>query len=273
MDLYREYSPCSQLSSYIDKYWVFKGNVTKGTRFNILPYGCTDFVFTLGGSLNTVENPFYIRPYRSYFVGNMTKFSTLVAETDCVHQFAIRFLPCGVASFIRQPLYELSNTRIHTADLQTIFTDTLTDILCEKETVEEQIAFIERFLQNYLYRNYYEVDKNIRYAVRQIDLSYGVLPIQNLVDKICLCQRHFERKFKQFTGFTPKEYSRIAQFKNAINLLRKPTFDSLLSVAIYSGYYDVPHLSREVKRLSGCTPNSFLVVPQDEDVTLTYVSP
>ena len=93
MDLYREYSPCSQLSSYIDKYWVFKGNVTKGTRFNILPDGCTDFVFTLGGSLNTVENPFYIRPYRSYFVGNMTKFSTLVAETDCVHQFAIRFLP------------------------------------------------------------------------------------------------------------------------------------------------------------------------------------
>ncbi|MFR1082633.1 MAG: hypothetical protein ACLSFW_06950 [Bacteroides cellulosilyticus] len=41
---------------------------------------------------------------------------------------------------------------------------------------------------------------------------------------------------------------------------------------IHAGYYDVPHLSREIKRLSGNTPYSFLSIPlTEEDVTLTYV--
>ncbi len=25
-----------------------------------------------------------------------------------------------------------------------------------------------------------------------------------LIDKICICQRHFQRKFKDATGYTPK---------------------------------------------------------------------
>ena len=62
------------------------------------------------------------------------------------------------------------------------------------------------------------------------------------------------------------------KFKNAVDLLRDTTSDNLLSTAIHAGYYDVPHLSREIKRLSGNTPYSFLSIPlTEEDVTLTYV--
>ena len=74
------------------------------------------------------------------------------------------------------------------------------------------------------------------------------------------------------TGYTPKIYSRIMKFKNAVDLLRGTTSDNLLSTAVHAGYYDVPHLSREIKRLSGNTPYSFLSIPlTEEDVTLTYV--
>lgn len=61
------------------------------------------------------------------------------------------------------------------------------------------------------------------------------------------------------------------QFKNTVELLRNSDFDNLLSVAIKAGYYDVPHLSREVKRLSGNTPVSFLSAPEPQEVTLTYI--
>lgn len=74
------------------------------------------------------------------------------------------------------------------------------------------------------------------------------------------------------TGYTPKIYSRIMKFKNAVDLLRNNVCDNLLSAAVRAGYYDVPHLSREIKSLSGNTPYSFMNQPtSDEEATLTYV--
>ena len=89
---------------------------------------------------------------------------------------------------------------------------------------------------------------------------------------ICVCQRHCERKFKIYTGYSPKEYSRIVKFWNAIDLLRNTSYDNLLSTAVLAGYYDVPHLSREVKRLSGNTPSSFLMLPSKIDTRIYFES-
>ena len=83
--MYTEYQPSHLLVPYIDNYWEFKGNPDYGMRIHILPDGCTDFIFTLGEVANAVEEGSLImQPYRSYFVGPMTKYSELVtyAESD-----------------------------------------------------------------------------------------------------------------------------------------------------------------------------------------------
>lgn len=85
------------------------------------------------------------------------------------------------------------------------------------------------------------------FAIQQINRCKGDLSLLRLAEETCLCQRHFERKFKQHTGLTPKEYSRIMKFKHAVDLLRSTSFDNLLSVAIKAGYYDVSHLSKKSK--------------------------
>lgn len=270
--MYKDYSPSPLLSPYIDKYWEFKGDVYKGMHFNILPDGCTDFIFTLGEVANACGEALVMHPYRSYFVGAMTRFSKLVANADTIHMFGIRFRACGVCCFAKLPLPELADMRVHTSDLDTIFNDNIADILCEKETIREKIEFIDGYLLNHLYHSQYDIDKGIVYAVNQINKYNGQQSIRTLIDEVNISQRHFERKFKWFTGFTPKEYSRIKQFQNAVELLRNSDFDNLLSVAVSAGYYDVSHLSREVKRMSGNTPVSFVSAPQPKDVTLTYVN-
>ena len=74
--MYTEYQPSHLLVPYIDSYWEFKGNPDYGMRIHILPDGCTDFIFTLGEVANAVEEGSLImQPYRSYFVGPMTKYS------------------------------------------------------------------------------------------------------------------------------------------------------------------------------------------------------
>lgn len=56
------------------------------------------------------------------------------------------------------------------------------------------------------------------------------------------------------------------------NTSKDSHFDNLLSIAISAGYYDVRHLSREIKRMSGNTPVPFIAAPQPKDVTLTYIN-
>ena len=100
-----------------------------------------------------------------------------------------------------------------------------------------------------------------------------VILVRSLMDDVCLCQRHFERKFKHYTGFTPKEYSRIVKFKNAVELLRITTSANLLTTAVDAGYYDLVHCSKEIKSMSGNTPASFLSLTVPEETTLTYIEP
>ena len=211
--MYTEYQPSHLLAPYIDNYWEFKGNPEYGMRIHILPDGCTDFIFTLGEVADTVEEENLImQPYRSYFVGPMTKYS-------------------------------------------------------------DRIRIVEEYLLSYLSRHYESADSHIVVAVDIINQFGGKRPVRSLIDEVCLCQRHFERKFKYYTGFTPKEYSRIVKFKNAVELLRNTTSPNLLTTAVNAGYYDLAHFSKEIKTLSGSTPASFLSITIPDDTTLTYIEP
>ena len=151
-----------------------------------------------------------------------------------------------------------------------LFTDSFAESLCEAQTLQQQICLIERFLIHRLKDNY-EIDPQIPFAVQQINRSKGRLPILQLMDEICICQRHFERKYKAYTGYTPKEYSRIMKFRNTIDLLKNCVPDNLLTIAVEAGYYDLSHFIKEIRQLSGNTPASFLSIPIPEDVLLTYL--
>lgn len=69
-------------------------------RINILPDGCTDFIFTLGEVANITGSNLLLQPYRSYFVSPMTKYSELVTTTKIAHMLGIRFLPGGLFRFM-----------------------------------------------------------------------------------------------------------------------------------------------------------------------------
>ncbi len=269
--MYKEYHPSLLLSPYIDKYWEFKGNPDYGMRINILPDGCTDFIFTLGEVANAVGDSLIMQPYRSYFVGAMTKYSELVTYADTVHMLGIRFLPCGILRFMNLPLHELTNQRISTEDIESLFDHSFAERLCELPSIQKRIIFIESLLTKALCNCTSKAEQSMHFAIQQINLHKGNLSLHQLSHETCLCQRHFERKFKMHTGLTPKEYSRIIKFKNTIDLLRSTSYDNLLSIATQAGYYDVPHLSNEIKKMSGNTAKSFLASPSPEEGTLTYV--
>ena len=145
--MYTEYQPSHLLVPYIDSYWEFKGNPDYGMRIHILPDGCTDFIFTLGEVANAVEEGSLImQPYRSYFVGPMTKYSELVTYTESMHMFGVRFLPCGLSCFTNLPLHEFVNSRVSTNEMKAVFDDTFIEKLGEQKHVTDRIRVVEEYL-------------------------------------------------------------------------------------------------------------------------------
>lgn len=269
--MYNEFSPSGPLMPYVDKYWEFKGTPTVGKQIHILPDGCTDFIFTLGEVAGAANRQAVLQPYRSYFVGPMTKYSPLAASTDTLHMVGIRFRPGGVFRFSPLPLTQLTNARIATAELDCFLNDSFADQLSEQKDMQSCICLIEKVLLKRLIAYEGTTEQKIRFVIDRIDQSKGGWPVGDLAGLVYLSARQLERRFKETTGFTPKEYSRIVRFRYAVDLLRRLPFDNLLSTAVEAGYYDVSHLCREIRKMSGSSPLSFLSLPQSKELTLTYI--
>ena len=71
--------------------------------------------------------------------------------------------------------------------------------------------------------------------------------------QLSIGERRLHRRCCAAFGFEPKTLERILRFQKAIRLGRPDS--SLALVAVQAGYADQAHLSRECRRLSGCTPS------------------
>lgn len=267
--MYQEFQPCDRLAPFVDKYWELKGTPGYGVRLKILPDGCSDYIFSLGDVAQPVSGELIMQPYRSYFVGPMRIYTELVTHTECIHQMGVRFTPYGLAALSRTPLHEFTDLRISTDAMDSLFDCYFTERLCETGTLAERLGLIENYLLASLYK-YTEIDPQIVLSTQLIQKHNGQLPIQKLLDKLCIGQRHLERKFKQTTGFTPKEFSRITKFRYAIDVLRHSSSDDQNAIAIHCGYYDQSHFIREFRKLSGDLPSSFIMLERPDDDPITY---
>ncbi len=115
-------------------------------RINVLPDGCTDLIFALGGITQPVGNEGRIMPScRSFFVGPMKRYSELVAYTETVDMVGIRFHPCGLFRFMDLPVQELGGQRISSADLGIkLFDDSFTGTTLRASGFAEQDSVYSR---------------------------------------------------------------------------------------------------------------------------------
>jgi AraC-like DNA-binding protein len=214
-----------------------------GNASKILPDGCADIIFTFDKSADTL---------RSEIIGTMTTFIE-VNSPQSVHRFGIRFKPTGITAFTRVPVEEFTDRSVDLTLVESLF-DTLPDeIFLGKQPVETIINQVNNYLISRFSRLYLP-DKRIVHAVDLIYLAKGFLSLTDVSSGVCLCPRHFERKFKSATGISPKTFAKVVRFKHALRHLRNYPHKDLLSIAIECGYYDHAHLIKEIKSFSGDTP-------------------
>lgn len=242
---YIETNPHTELDSFIHSYWELKGEESDKQWERNFPDGCAGLVMNLGENCLTDNGSVTMEFGKTYVVGTMTSFKDSFIDSN-THLLGVCLKPATFTNFYNYAAQ-----------------DELTGYTIEFEKTHS--FNIDKILANqFNYLNQYFLDRiksrenQLQSIISDIHSSNGKLSISELSKRNHITVRQLERKFKSQIGISPKEYSNIIRFQNALSIIKNPRENrSLLDIAFECGYYDHSHLSNEIKRHTGLSPSLF----------------
>ncbi|SJN50056.1 helix-turn-helix transcriptional regulator [Sphingobacterium sp. JB170] len=240
---YRKIKPYNDLKSFIHFYWELKGNQHNKQWERVFPDGCAGIVMNLGVNCLTDNGSFYMEFGKTYVVGAMTSFKDSYIDCD-THLLGVCFKPGTFPNF---------------------YNDASQNVLTN-ETVEfekpNSFKIDEIFKNPFNYLNQFYTDRKadksnpLQSVINDIHSTNGQISIGMLSKRNFTTVRQLERSFKKYIGLSPKEYSNIIRFQNALGIIKNSSKSrSFLDIAFECGYYDHSHLANEIKRNTGFSPS------------------
>ena len=197
------------------------------------------------------------------FVAGMGDGPVLI-ENGEQHGFQLDLTPLGAYRLLGLPMNELTNQVVELADVRGPAAAELVDRLASTPSWNERFALLDAELTRWVDDGPLP-DPAVAWAWDQLDGSDGAAEIGVLADETGWSRRHFIKMFRDQVGLAPKATARVLRFNRARLLLseRRPG-TSITDVAMASGYADHSHLTREFKRMAGCTPSTWLATQDSE---------
>jgi AraC-like DNA-binding protein len=264
---YNEIKPCPPLLPYVKCYYIYESDTPASFEDTVFPSGCIEIIFNLGtGKWQTaVEHTFVttppielwgqiIRPLPIKSIGKNT-------------MLGIRFYPHAAAGFLREKVDLFNNQVVDFRDLSDSTVNLLYTRLQETNSWHKRIVLVENFLLQRLSIATAKFGKmtvvsDIMKEIRQYDFFDN---IENVASRYGITSRYLQKIFLQYTGLTPKLFSKINRFQNSLQLLIKNE-SSLTAIAYDCGYFDQSHFIREFKSFTGYTPSGYTI--ENSPVTL-----
>nr|WP_320057874.1 helix-turn-helix domain-containing protein [uncultured Bacteroides sp.] len=245
--MYNEYPPDLRLQHLIETYWVIEGIVDEAISQRIMPDGCVDIIFDFQDKEDG-------RNSQAELIGTMTRAIDVSYEMGVATALGIRFRPTGISALTKMPIDEITNQNIALPLTDLLLDNSLCERLTEMKTMRQRMEYINQYLIERLPRLYVP-EKQIQHAVALITESSGLIPTRRIAEKVCMCERNFERKFKRIVGISPKVFSNVIRFRDARHYLKSHKEESIYTAAISCGYHDHSHMHKEFQRLGNIFPS------------------
>lgn len=240
---YIETKPYKELEPFIHSYWELKGEDSDRQWERNFPDGCAGLVMNLGETCLTDNGSVSMEFGKTYVVGAMTSFKDSFIDSN-THLIGVCLKPATFTNFYNY-----------------VAQDELTDntVAFEKPNsfnIDKILANRSNYLNQYFSDKIKSKENQLQSIISDIHSSNGKLNISELSKRNHITVRQLERKFKSQIGISPKEYSNIIRFQNALNIIKNSSENrSLLDIAFECGYYDHSHLNNEIKRNTGLSPS------------------
>ncbi|WP_106400823.1 helix-turn-helix domain-containing protein [Actinocorallia populi] len=177
-----------------------------------------------------------------------------------LHGMTIGLTPVGVCALLGMPMRELVGEIV---PLDAVFgrrSAFLGERLGGARTWDERFALLDEQLTQWLEPPSGSGGRTVR-AWWRLQETAGRIRVATLADELGVGRRTLEVGFRREIGLPPKQVARIARFQRAVRALAVPSAG--LGTAVECGYADQPHLTREVRALSGITPGELFAFVQD----------
>ena len=252
---YEQLSPPDFLKANIRYFWTLECNKEEDTAsvFRPITDGCPGLMFHQSDQGNIYQQD---KKLPALFVyGQTTNPAALQLPAKCriigavFHPHALHSIFGLNADVLTNSCTDLNNL----SDKSLILHEQLANTL----STFDQISMISFSLFCNSEKNHAAQNNVISAAISYISQQNGNICFKNLLEKIQMTERTFERQFRKTVGISPKLYARICQFQSALHQLRSQNYKKLSDVAFENEYADQSHFTRVFKEFSGFSPYEF----------------
>ena len=257
---YSEIRPGDRLKQYVKCYYIYESEANVTFEDTVFPSGCIEVLFNLGtGKWQTAaENGFVTTPAIELW-GQIIK-PLPVRSIGRNIMLGVRFFPHAAGCFLNDAVDLFNNQVVDFRDLADNAVGVLYSKLLETTAWNKRIGMVEAFLLQRLLLSERKFGK--MNVVSDIMNEMGREDFfENLGDVAArhgITARYLQKIFLQYTGLTPKLYSKINRFQNSLQLVARKDA-SLTSIAYDCGYFDQSHFIKEFKSFTGLTPSSYSI--------------
>jgi len=170
----------------------------------------------------------------------------------------IQFKANGFHKIFGIPCNEITNKIYCSDDVFGSIVNSLHEQLLDATSFQQMAVFADAFLTAFLNRRKaaYIYD-GITAVANELVHACQVSSTNQYAYKANMSVRTFERKFIQQVGISPKLYSKLLRFNEAMLLKSMHPGKNWTSIAYECNYYDQMHLIKDFKQFSGYTPTEF----------------
>ncbi|QNK63986.1 AraC family transcriptional regulator [Pedobacter sp. PAMC26386] len=252
-------TPSDNLSKYVRYFWVLEGEASLDNPYihRGMADGCAELLFHYNGIFDELAHEkFTGKSFASGLVGQ----SQIVRRFSIDNSFGIfgvYLYPFAVSQFFAIPGSDLKNQMIDLKTLLGAQANELEEKMMLASDNFQRVTIISGFLEKKL-KTIKKQPPGIFETIRDIIQTTSHTNVEDLAKRNFLSTRQFERNFKQIAGFSPKLFSRIIRFQNALAQYNEKN-KSLTEIAYTCGYYDQSHFIQDFKEFSGHNPKEYFL--------------
>ena len=262
MKKYQEIQPPDYLRKYVKCYWIlniqnpnmdeFTQSLKYRSEYNMVFNFGDDIFLRRDGQVNKIPNSIMHGMY--YEKGDYISAGSYNVFGISFKSFAWKIISnYDPADFVDQVI---------AVDLLGREFRGLREKLLYTKTNEDRIQICNKQLGSILRQKDQDTKLPINIIIDEIHNNCGLTDIGYLSDKFNCSVSKLERNFKEYVGITPKRYSNLIRFRNALKM--SLTQQNLFDIIIKLGYYDQAHLIKEFKQFTGVSPGKFIYKRKQE---------
>jgi AraC-like DNA-binding protein len=245
----------SKLTPFVKTIWAVEGDGAEEYVHRSIALEQCYMVFHYKGTFDEIKKGKRFK-YPVTHVQGQTKKFRIFSTTKSFGLFGINFYPFIIPLMFHFPAVELTDEVSDFHNLLGPSSKELEEKMMLATDNVQRVKIISDFLEIRLLSKDIK-DPAIHQAIRYISNVKHPETVAQLAEKFNCSKRQFERKFKAYAGLTPKLYSRIARFREALLQCENNT-KSLSEIAHSCGYYDQAHFNHDFREFSGFQPKEIL---------------